>query len=103
MPRPSFITNEDIERWSKEIDENSQLPKEMIKSAVVREVCYAGLWLAEQLADLQCPDSLISRIQFSAGKSSFGKKDTWDIHQQFLQGYQNGNLDFEPDPNNLIN
>lgn len=99
MPRPNFITEEDITRWSKEL-EQSQIPKEMIKSAVIREVCYSGIWLAEQLAKLECPDSLTARIQFSAGKASFGK-DTWEIHQKFLDDYKNNELNFEPEPENL--
>jgi len=98
MSRPNFITDEDIARWSKEIDENSNMPRDLIKSAVVREICYSGLWLTEELKKLQCPDALIVRIQYSAGKSSFGKKDVWEIHQNYLKGYQDGNLDFEPEP-----
>jgi len=100
MPRPSFVTDEDIKRWSKELDESPHLDKTMIKSAVIREVCFAGLWLAEQLEKLGCPDSLIIRIQYSAGKVSFGK-DVWEIHQQFLDGYTKNELDFEPEPGNL--
>lgn len=100
MPRPSFITDEDIARWSKELDDSPILSKDMIKSAVIREVCYAGLWLAEQLEKLGCPDELITRIQYSAGKVSFGK-DAWDIHQQFLDGYNKNELNFADEPKNL--
>jgi hypothetical protein len=100
MSRPDFITNEDIARWSKEIDNDKSLPPGLVKSPVIREVCFAGLWLSEQLSSLGCPDSLIVRIQYTAGKVSFGK-DAWTIHQQFLEGYKNNTLDFATDPENL--
>ena len=95
MPRPDYVTEEDIIRWSKIIEED-KTASVMAKSAIIREVCYAGLYLSEELAKLQCPDSLIVRIQYSAGKASFGK-DGWTIHQQFLDGYKNNSLDFELD------
>ena len=99
MSRPNFVTDEDIVRWSKEIDNNTLLPKEVAKSALLREVCYAGLWLSEQLIKLQCPMSLVARIQYSAGKASFGRNDFWEVHQQFLNDYEKGELDFAPESN----
>ena len=100
MSRPEFVTAEDIARWSKEIDNDKSLPPNLSKSPVIREVCFAGLWLSEQLDTLGCPESLIVRIQYTAGKVSFGK-DAWRIHQQFLDGYKNNTLDFATDPANL--
>ena len=100
MPRPNFITQEDIDRWNKEIDNSPMMNKDLAKSAVIREVCFSGLWLAEKLENLGCPDSLITRIQFSAGKASFGK-DSWDVHLKFLEDYENNILDFDQEPKNL--
>ena len=59
-----------------------------------------GLWLVEELTKLSCPEIMIVRIQFSAGKASFGK-DPWKIHQSFLDGYINNTLDFVVDTKNL--
>jgi hypothetical protein len=103
MPRPNFVSEADVARWSDEIDNSPYLSKVAMKSALLREVCYAGLWLSEELFKLQCPESLVARIQYSAGKASFGRNDFWEIHQQFLQGYQEGKLDFEPEPGNAAN
>lgn len=100
MSRPSFITATDVARWSKEIDEDKSLPPGLSKSPVIREVCFAGLWLCEQLTELNCPKSLIVRIQYTAGKVSFGR-DAWEIHQQFLEGYKNNTLDFAVDSTNM--
>lgn len=47
MSRPKFISNEDLDRWSDIIDNDLTLPKHVAKEALIREVCYAGLWLAE--------------------------------------------------------
>jgi len=100
MSRPDFISAEDISRWSKEIDNDDRLPKGLIESPIIREVCFAGLWLCEELEKLSCPDSLIIRIQFTAGRMSFGK-DAWQVHQQILNGYKNNELDFVADTKNL--
>jgi hypothetical protein len=88
MARPKFISADDISRWSNVIDNDPNMPEEWAKSPIVREVCLAGLWLCEELEKLSCPESLIVRIQYSAGKLSFGK-DAWEIHQKFLDGYRN--------------
>lgn len=102
MPRPNFITNDDICRWSNSIDSDQTLPKELVKSPIVREVCYAGFWLAEQLMDLKCPDPLIFRIQWTAGKLSFGR-DAWDVHIQIMNDYKNNKLVFEKDDHEALN
>ena len=100
MSRPSFISTDDISRWSKEIDNDDNLPGGLIESPIIREVCYAGLWLCEELAKLSCPDSLIVQIQFTAGKMSFGK-DVWQVHQQFLEDYKNNKLNIANNSKNL--
>jgi len=100
MSRPDFVTAADIARWSKEIDDDKSLPPNISKTPVIREVCFAGLWLSEQLSNLDCPSSLAVRIQYTAGKVSFGR-DAWTVHQQFLDGYKNNTLDFVIDPSNI--
>jgi hypothetical protein len=95
MPRPDFITNEDILRWSEQI--NEELPPEMAEDALLREVCLAGKWMVEQLQILHCPDEICIRIQYTAARLSFGR-DPWVMHQQLLHGYQDDELIFEPEP-----
>jgi hypothetical protein len=95
--RPKYITKDQLSRWSKEID--LSLP-ESVNIPIVREVCYAGLWLTGVLRDLHCPEQLIERIQFTAGKVSFGR-DPWEIHQYYIDGYKNNKLDFVIDKINL--
>jgi hypothetical protein len=96
MPRPDSISNEDISRWSNNIDNDTNLPISLAESPVIREVCYAGLWLCEQLEKLNCPEEYIVRIQFAAGQLSFGR-DPWDAHQKVLEAYKLNELDFEQD------
>jgi hypothetical protein len=100
MTRPDSITNEDIKRWSDNIDSDENIPQSLVKNDTIREVCYAGLWLAEQLALLQCPESFITRIQFTAGQASFGR-DPWEVHQMFLESYRDNKLDYEVDISEL--
>jgi hypothetical protein len=94
MSRPEFVTNEDILRWSENIDNDDNIPAVVKDSAIIREVCYAGLWLAEELEKLNCTEDIITRIQFTAGRLSFGR-DPWQVHQKMLEDYKNKELEFE--------
>lgn len=97
MKRPDFILNEDIARWASIIDNDSNIPQSLLSQKTLREVCYCGLWLEEKLLDLKCPEILISRILFTAGKMSFGR-DPWEIHIKILDDYINNKLDYEQEP-----
>jgi len=100
MTRPKFITNEDITRWSNNIDQDPYISTAMRENETIREVCYAGLFLIEELEKLKCPNSLINRIQYTAGKLSFGR-DIWEVHQDILEKYKNNELIFEEENNSL--
>lgn len=102
MSRPDFITNEDISRWSDLIDQDDNLPQSLVQSPIIREVMYAGTWLMEQLEKAGCPDILIARIQFTAGKLCFGR-DPWQVHTSILNDYLNNTLVYEPEPNQVNN
>ncbi len=96
MKRPEFVTEEDIARWSKAIDEDT-LAQSFAQFPAIREVCYAGAWLGEELEKLGCPEDLLVRIQFTAGRLSFGR-DAWTAHQKVLEAYKNNELELEPEP-----
>lgn len=96
MSRPDFVTNEDIARWSEQIDSEAELDL-LVQFPLIREVCYAGLWMVEELNKLHCPEEYIVRIQYAAGQGSFGR-EPWAVHQEFLERYRLGELVFEDDP-----
>jgi hypothetical protein len=100
MPRPDFVTNEDIARWSENIDNDPRLSPALKEQAIIREICYAGLWLTEELEKLKCPEEMIVRIQYTAGKLSYGR-DIWEVHQMILDGYKLNEIEFEMDPSEL--
>jgi hypothetical protein len=100
MSRPDFISKEDISRWDDNIQ--ASLPKSLAESSLIKEVCYAGLWLCDELAKLSCPDFLIVRIQFTAAKLSVGR-DPWDVSLKLLEQYKNDELIFEEDPEEIKN
>lgn len=102
MSRPEFVTHEDLERWSEIIDTDPRVPRHVAQQVLIREVCYAGLWLVEKLQDLDCPEDLIVRIQWNGGKQSFGR-DTWEVHQKLLADYIDNKLLFEDDPEIDVN
>lgn len=102
MSRPDFVSEEDILRWSDNIDNDPGFPKSLAASSTIREVCYAGLWLSEQLDQLGCPDFVIVRIQDAAGRLSYGR-DPWDVSQELLTKYQTNELVFEEDPDAVKN
>lgn len=98
MARPDFVTEEDITRWSEQLKSDPNLaevfetlPEEIVSDDIL-ETCYAGLWLCEELEKLECPESLIMRIQYTAGKLSYGH-DVWEVHLQILEGYKNNQLE----------
>jgi hypothetical protein len=97
MRRPDFITDEDITRWSENIDNDPRIPASIANSPIIREVCYAGLWISEELDKLNCPDDLIVRIQHAAGGLSFGR-DIWETHQAVLKSYINNEIQLESEP-----
>jgi hypothetical protein len=101
MPRPEYVTNEDIFRWDEKIDEDPNMSPAMRDSPIVREVCYAGQWMAEKLTELNCPDHLIGRMMWTAGELCFGRKDPWAIHQEVLNSFIDGTIVFEIDPEGI--
>lgn len=100
MPRPDFVTKIDITRWDAAIDSDKEVPKEYYSSAVIREVCYAGSWLYEELVRSNCPESLAFRVQYTAGMMSYGR-DPWEVATMLVGSYKKGELVFEPDPEAL--
>lgn len=98
MPRPEYITEEDIARWDPII--KAELPASIADNLLFKEVCYAGQWLGEQLQLLGCPDDYSVRIVYTAGKLSFGR-DPWDVSQKLLKAYELNELEFEEPDYNL--
>jgi len=102
MNRPSNIKKEDIVRWSEFIDSDPYLPKDLLTIPEFREICYAGMWLIEELEKHQCPSDLAVRIQWTAGKMSY-KKEPWEIHTKIIDQYKDGSLVIEHDKNVTLN
>jgi len=99
MPKPNSVSTEDIIRYSEFVDSDPFITADIAKNPVIREVCIAGQWLMEELDRLNCSDEIIGRILFTAGKESFGRPDTWEVHQNILNEYINGTLEFEEELN----
>jgi hypothetical protein len=100
--RPDYVKDEDIARWSKNIDTDPQMPKLVLESPTLREVCYAGLYLAEELDKLSCPSEKITQIQFTAGRMCFGR-NPWIVSDYLIKEYKAGNLRFEEESNLDLN
>jgi hypothetical protein len=103
MPRPDYVTNEDISRWDTIIDSDPVLDPNLAQNPHIREVCYAGQWLVEKLDELECPDHLIGRMMWTAATICFGRKDPWEIHQEILTKFVDGTLEFEMEPEENLN
>ena len=92
-----YVSIEKIREYDENIDNDSNLPQVIKNDPIIREVCRAGLYLAEQLDKLECPDDLIVRIQHAAGGLSFGR-DIWETHQAVLKSYINNEIQLESEP-----
>ena len=101
MPRPSSVTNEDLDKWSEVIDNDPAMSEGLSQNPIIREVCYAGQWLADRLTELACPDHLTGRMMYTAAQLCFGRKDPWEIHQDILTRFVDGSLEFEMDPEDI--
>ncbi len=89
-----YLTSDQLIAFDQLIDQDKNIPSFCKQNEVIREVCRCGLWLAQELEKLNCPETLIVRIQWTAGKLSFGK-DPWTVHKKILADYQNNSLIFE--------
>lgn len=96
MSRPNSISIEDIARWNHNVNNDPNFPKFLTTSQIIMEVVYAGFWLCEELEKLECPSILITRIQETAGRLSFGR-DPWDVSNELLHAFINNNLNYEED------
>ncbi len=101
MPRPESVTNEDLSRWGEKIDNDPLMTPALAQDPIIREVCYAGQWLVDRLNELNCPDHLIGRMMWTAGKICFGRKDPWEVHQDILSRFVDGTLEFEVEPEEM--
>ena len=96
MPRPNTISNKDVERWNMAIQSDKSIPSSYKVMPNILEVCYAGSWLYEELEKVHCPEDIIVRIQYTAGKLSFGR-DPWEVHSMLLEKYNLNELEFAED------
>ena len=87
MPRPPDLTPEKIIEYDEIIDNDPCLDPKMANNPVIMEVCRAGRWLAEKLAELKYSDSTIGMAMYYAGAACFGRDDPWEVHQIFLDQF----------------
>lgn len=98
MPRPNFVSNEDINRWSEIIDNDPSFPKDYSDQIILKEVCFAGIWLIEALQILNCPANKIETMQWEAGRLSFGR-DPWEVHLKIYNDYLESKINHQKNLN----
>ena len=91
-----YISLEKVEEYDYLIDNDPGIPESLKQSSIIREVCRAGYYLVEELEKLKCPESILVKIQWTAGKMSYGR-DPWEVHQMVLDNYKNNTLVFDSD------
>lgn len=97
-----FVSLECIKKYDLNINNDKAIRRDYKDNLLIREVCRAGLWLSEELEKSNCPQSMIVRIRWTAGKLSFGR-DIWETHSQILEKYKNNELIFEEDLKEIKN
>ena len=101
MPRPLELSFEKIEEYDRRIDNDPYMDQSLAQNPIIREICRAGQYMCDKLVELNCPDIMIARMLYTGGQLSFGRSDPWAIHQDLLDQYINGTLEFAVDPNDL--
>lgn len=90
-PRPSDITQDDIESW--EFTRQEYIASEegrMMLREPPAEVWYSGCWLKEQLLAIGCQEKTIESICFAAGQRQAMFNDYWKIAKDALENYKKG-------------
>lgn len=89
--RPDFITDEQIAAWDDNIENDEALLEtlsyDLINRPEIKEVLYAGLWVAEELTKMGYDSTTVTDIQYAHGRQSFGN-DTWQIAKIFVDAYK---------------
>lgn len=91
-----YVSFEEISVIDNYLDKDPYMLSEYKNNPIIREVCRAGLFLCSKLEELNCPENLIVRIQWTAGKLSYNK-DPWEVHNDILEKYKNNTLIIEND------
>jgi hypothetical protein len=89
-PRPSDITQDDIDSWEAERQEYIACEAGQMLREPPAEVWYTGCWLKEQLLALGCQEKTIESICFAAGQRQAMFNDYWKIAKDALENYKKG-------------
>ena len=98
-----YVSFEKIQEYDDRIDNDPLMDVNLARDPIIREICRAGQYLADHLSELNCPDHIIGRILYTAGGLCFGRKYPWQVHHDILQRFVDGTLEFEPEPDILLN
>lgn len=102
MSLHNFLSDDKYIEYTEKLKEDFSISDSLRENPIFREVCLAGYYLIDQLQELGCPELDIIKLQWHAGKCSFGR-DPWEIHQQVIQDFKNDKLEFEPDEDYRVN
>jgi len=97
-----YVTLEKIQQFDEGINQDKELLQLIKQHPILREVCRAGLFLAEELEKDNCPEEFVLKIQEMAGKLSY-KKDPWSVSAELLERYRKNELIIENYTPNVLN
>lgn len=89
-----YVSLNKIAEYDSNIDSDPRICLEHKQSTFIREVCRAGLYLLEQLKSVNCHESLLDKIQWTAGVLSYSK-DPWEVHNSIFEQYKDNTLILE--------
>lgn len=96
MPRPEFITSEQVIAWDLNIQNDKMIPEYLKNNPIILEVMRSGLWVAEELDKLGCDRVMITQLQYTHGRLCFGR-DAWEQASLIVNDYAAGNFTINKD------
>jgi hypothetical protein len=94
MPRPTDITEAQLQTWRERLEEFKTTHASRIGPELLEEVFFAGEWLSDKLREAEFTENVVRQVLFANGQITLGR-DPWHVASCSLEDAKNGQF-YEP-------